>query len=112
MVRLTVLLISVSLTENMLTVSLTENMFAVSLTENLSSVSLTESLPFGAPIIIQISLIFLFWFFFVQCQKTLTFSDPWRSHTSRRELIPHASSSRPSAQTHINVRNYMCTLLC
>ena len=69
MVRLTVLLISVSLTENMFTVSLTENMFAVSLTENLSSVSLTESLPFGAPIIIQISLIFLFCFFFCSVSK-------------------------------------------
>ena len=95
--------LSVSLTENMLSVSLTENMVSVRVTENFVSVMLTVCYPNYNSNFINF---FLFWFFFVQCQKTLTFS--WRQSKPRARLKvwPRRSNLRAGpfcTSTHKNV---------
>jgi len=94
---------SVSLTENQLSVSLTENMVSVRPTENFDSVMLTVCYPNYNSNFINF---FLFWFFFVQCQKTLTFS--WRQSKPRARLKvwPRRSNLRAGpfcTSTHKNV---------
>ena len=126
MVRLTVRLISVTPTENKFSVSLTENtisvrptenQFSVSLTENQFSVSLTENMFSVRPtenfdtVILTVwypdynsnFINFLFWFFFVQCQKTLTSS--WRvthqgASSSQTQAKQLQSASRPLLHKH------------
>jgi hypothetical protein len=78
-------------------------MVSVRVTENFVSVMLTVCYPNYNSNFINF---FLFWFFFVQCQKTLTFS--WRQSKPRARLKvwPRRSNLRAGpfcTSTHKNV---------